>query len=53
MRDTGIPTDVACGVVYLSVCLSVNHVHVDMHPAKRSTKLLPLEETVSTGDNRI
>ena len=28
MRDTGIPTDVACGVVYLSVCQSVGQVHV-------------------------
>ena len=38
MRDTGIPTDVACGVVYLSVCLSLNHVHVDMYPAKTKHK---------------
>ena len=46
MRDTGIPTDVVCGVVYLSVCLSVGHVHV---PCENEAQNLPLEETISTG----
>ena len=46
MRDTGIPTDVACGVVYLSV----GHVYV---PCENEAQNLPLEETISTGDNHI